>query len=103
MDVPTDLGLVREFYNTLGHVGNRFKCIVRGQHLYITEDVLARILQISTQGYVVNSLSDRVATLRLIFERDDINPVSEIPTSHLSTEMRLLHSIYMSHSILKNW
>ena len=44
LDVSTYTGLVREFYNTLGQVGNRFKCTVKGKHLHITEDVLARIL-----------------------------------------------------------
>ena len=81
LDVPTYSGLVREFYNTLGQIGNGFKCLVKGKTLHITEDLLVRLLQISTQKQVAIRHSDRGVTLRLIFDRKDIDPLEEIPTS----------------------
>ena len=84
---------MREFYTTLEEVENGFKCTIRGQHLHITEDVLARLLHTLVQGYDTINFSDKVVILKLIFEKEDVNPKFEISASQLPAKMRLLHSI----------
>ena len=81
LDVPTYPRLVKEFYNTLEELEYGCQCMVQGRRLHITSDTLSKISQASTQGYAEINFLDKETILRLIYEKDDINPESEISAS----------------------
>ena len=93
LNVPTYPRLVKEFYNTLREVENGCQCMVQGKHLYIIANVMAKISQASAQEYAEINFSDKGTILRLIYEKDEINPEAEISASQLPTKMRLFHSV----------
>ena len=93
LDVPTYPRLVREFYDTLAKGFGRFSYRVRGTKITITQTLIGRVLQMSTEGITPSTHFDREYILKLILGRDEFDPLEVISASQLSVEMRLLHSI----------
>ena len=83
LDLPTYPSLVREFYasNTRGFEG--FHCKLRGFIIIVNEELLCCILKMSSDGGIGTVHFDRKGVLKLIFNRDDVNPLKEILVSQL--------------------
>ena len=93
MDLPTYLNLVKEFYSTLAIGSNGFVYKVRGKEINVTANLIGHILDMSTNGDAPTIHQERDVTLKLILGRDHVNLIENIPASHLSTEISLLHNI----------
>ena len=83
----------KEVLYSLVEVEDGCQSVVGGKRLYITTDIMAKISQASTEGYVEFNFSDKETILRLICEKDEVNLEAKISASQLPTKMRFLHSI----------
>ena len=96
LDEPSYPALMKEFYNSLtkGHNGIYEK--VRGITIKIDEEILERILYMSTDGTIPTGLTDKEATIRQIIGENTKYINGKLLANQLSVEMRLLHS-FISH------
>ena len=75
LDLPTYPNLVREFYGSITKGSGGFQCKLRWINITMNEELLCRILKISSARGIAIVHSDREGALKLIFDRDDINPL----------------------------
>ena len=87
---------MKEFYNTLAKGHNGMYGVVRDITIKIDEDILGRILHMSTNGTIHTGLVDKEATIRQIIGKNAIYINEKLLANQLSVEMRLLHR-FISH------
>ena len=78
LDLPTYPSLVREFYTSIARGSRGFHCKLRGTNITVNEELLCWILKMSSnRGFGIVHF-ERESALKLIFNRDDVNPLEDI-------------------------
>ena len=96
LDAPYFLPLIKEFYNTLAIRKIGLYAVVKRVTIKITEEILGRVIHMSTNGLVDTGLEDKKGTVRMIIGDNARYTNGELLANQLNAEMRLLHS-FVTH------
>ena len=87
---------MKEFYNTLAIGENGLYAMVKRVSVKINEEILGRILHMSTNGMIPTGLEDKERIVSLIIGDNARYINGELLTNQLTIEMRLLYN-FVTH------
>ena len=85
--------LVREFYENISFEEYTVSSSVKGDEIYLDNEILGEILKLSTIGELKNSRRDRSTRIETVIWIEDNGQFQRIYGRYLNIEIRLLHII----------